>query len=171
MEALRERLTEGAQSVALSWWPKAEETAKREAAAEAAATAVGKAAEEEAAAAAEKAEAAEAWVPRGERCPTGGDHQWVVYRGTRGSGKVCDKCYETRSNDNTPTWWFASRDEWQRVKNGGCPGGGGHEWLPHNRRAGFNPPWGCQKCGLTQDAARNTVLLPNCNGQWGPPVA
>ena len=130
-----------------------------------------KAAEEAAAKAAEEAAAAEAWVPRGDRCPPGGDHQWVVYRGTRGSGKVCNNCYETRSNDNTPTWWFASRDEWQRVKNGGCPGGGGHEWVPHNPRAGYNPPWMCGKCGMTQDGARRTVLFPQCTGQWGPPVA
>ena len=154
----------------------AEENARREAAA-AAAAAAAKAAEEAAAKAAEEAAAKAAEeAAKKEKCLAGGvpyatDHQWVLYRGTRGSGKICNNCYETRSNDNTPTWWMATRDEWLRVNNGGCPAGGGHEWLPHNPRAGYNPPWGCQKCGMVQDAERNVKLLPNCNGQWGPPVA
>ncbi len=103
-------------------------------------------------------------------CLGGGEHEWISYRGRRGSGKVCRHCYETRTNDNRATWWFANDAERQRVLAGGCPAGGGHQWEVHNKRAGFKPPWMCTKCGIVQNAAYETIQLPNLAGQWGAPV-
>ena len=48
--------------------------------------------------------------------------------------------------------------------------GGGHQWEVHNKRAGFKPPWMCTKCGIVQNAAYETIQLPNLAGQWGAPV-
>lgn len=99
-----------------------------------------------------------------------GRHEWVVYHGRRGHGRICMHCYETRNAAGYATWWFSNEDELARVKAGGCPAGGEHHWQPRNTRNGMRPPWMCTRCGAVENAERFMIQLPNLAGQWGAPV-
>ena len=148
----------------------AEEAAAAKAAEEAAAA---KAAEEAAAVkAAEQAVAsneAEAKINAGGAHPCCADgHNWSEYRGTRGSGRACWKCYEVRDSSDKAIWYCGSSDFLKMMVAGGCPATSGPHvltWRNGNRGSGGC----CDGCGRIEDANGRVLQLPQLLGAFGPP--